>query len=93
MKMYLLHLKDEPHYVAQKYLLHQRFFQTAYIIGVTRAGMICTYSIGYYMDYALYSEFESPEALVAYQAHPLHQEAKTHFHHMLQTRVAADYVE
>ena len=45
------------------------------------------------MDYALYSEFESPEALVAYQAHPLHQEAKTHFHHMLQTRVAADYVE
>ena len=49
MKMYLLHLKDEPHYVAQKYLLHQRFFQTAYIIGVTRAGMICTYSIGYYM--------------------------------------------
>ena len=43
------------------------------------------------MDYALYSEFESPEALKAYQIHPLHLEAKTHFHHMLETRCAADY--
>lgn len=43
------------------------------------------------MDYALYSEFESPEALKAYQNHPLHLEAKTHFHHMLQTRIVADY--
>ena len=43
------------------------------------------------MDYALYSEFESPEALKAYQIHPLHLEAKTHFHHMLETRFAADY--
>ena len=43
------------------------------------------------MDYALYSEFESKEAMAAYAVHPLHQEAKTHFHHFLATRVAADY--
>ena len=43
------------------------------------------------MDYALYSEFESREALAAYAVHPLHQEAKTHFFHLLGNRVAADY--
>ena len=43
------------------------------------------------MDYALYSEFESREALDAYAVHPLHQEAKTHFFHLLGSRVAADY--
>ena len=43
------------------------------------------------MDYALYSEFESREALSNYTKHPLHLEAKTHFHHFLNTRVAADY--
>ena len=43
------------------------------------------------MDYALYSEFESREALKNYSVHPLHLEAKTHFHHLLNTRVAADY--
>ena len=43
------------------------------------------------MDYALYSEFESREALTAYASHPLHLEAKTHVHHLLNTRVAADY--
>lgn len=43
------------------------------------------------MDYALYSEFESREALAAYAKHPLHQEAKTHFFHLLDSRVAADY--
>ena len=43
------------------------------------------------MDYALYSEFESREALTAYAVHPLHQEAKTHFFHLLDSRVAADY--
>ena len=43
------------------------------------------------MDYALYSEFESKEALEAYAVHPLHQEAKTHFFHLLDSRVAADY--
>ena len=43
------------------------------------------------MDYALYSEFESREALAAYAAHPLHQEAKAHFFHLLGSRVAADY--
>ncbi len=42
-------------------------------------------------DYALYSEFESREALKAYAVHPLHQEAKTHFFHLLDSRVAADY--
>ena len=43
------------------------------------------------MDYALYSEFESKEALTAYATPPLHQEAKTHFFHLLDSRVAADY--
>ena len=43
------------------------------------------------MDYALYSEFDSREALEAYAVHPLHQEAKTHFVHLLDSRVAADY--
>ena len=43
------------------------------------------------MDYALYSEFESREALALYAEHPLHQEAKTHFFHLLESRVAADY--
>ena len=43
------------------------------------------------MDYALYSEFEKKEDVKAYRAHPLHQEAKSHFHHMLDTRVSADY--
>ena len=43
------------------------------------------------MDYALYSEFESREALEKYALHPLHQEAKTHFFHLLDSRVAADY--
>lgn len=43
------------------------------------------------MDYALYSEFEKPEDVPAYRAHALHQEAKSHFHHLLQTRVVIDY--
>ena len=42
-------------------------------------------------DYALYSEFEKPEDIPAYRAHQLHQEAKSHFHHLLQTRVVIDY--
>ena len=42
-------------------------------------------------DYALYSEFEKKEDVPAYRAHPLHQEAKSHFHHLLATRVSADY--
>ena len=43
------------------------------------------------MDYALYSEFESREALAAYAGHPAHQEAKTHFWHFLDNRYCADY--
>ena len=43
------------------------------------------------MDYALYSEFESREALTSYASHPLHLEAKEHFFHLLGNRVAADY--
>lgn len=42
-------------------------------------------------DYALYSEFESRQLLEAYAKHPLHLEAKTHFHHFIATRTAADY--
>lgn len=43
------------------------------------------------MDYVLYSEFEHPQDVPAYRAHPLHQEAKKHFHHLLDTRFSADY--
>ena len=43
------------------------------------------------MDYALYSELESKEALDFYADHPLHAEAKTHFVHLIESRVAADY--
>ena len=43
------------------------------------------------MDYALYSEFEKSEDISAYRAHDLNQEAKSHFHHLLQTRVVIDY--
>jgi len=42
-------------------------------------------------DYALYSEFESKEALANYAKHALHLEAKTHFHHLISTRFSADY--
>ena len=43
------------------------------------------------MDYALYSEFDSREHLAAYREHPLHLEAKQHFFHLIDKRVAADY--
>ena len=43
------------------------------------------------MDYALYSEFDSKEALESYAVHPLHVAAKDQFSHFIGTRVAADY--
>ena len=43
------------------------------------------------MDYCLYSEFESCQALVEYADHPLHIAAKDQFFHLLASRVAADY--
>ena len=43
------------------------------------------------MDYALYSEFESRQAMLDYAQHPLHLAAKNQFFHMLDSRVAADY--
>ena len=43
------------------------------------------------MDYVLYSEFESREALIAYAEHPLHLAAKDQFFDMIATRVAGDY--
>ena len=43
------------------------------------------------MDYALYSEFESREALENYACHTAHLAAKEHFLHFLDSRVAADY--
>ena len=42
-------------------------------------------------DIALYCELDSREAMDAYAVHPLHEEAKTHFFHLLSGRVAADY--
>ena len=43
------------------------------------------------MDYALYSEFESRQALADYAIHPAHLAAKEHFWHFLDSRVCADY--
>ena len=43
------------------------------------------------MDYALYSEFESREALANYAGHPAHQAAKENFWHFLDSRCCADY--
>ncbi len=43
------------------------------------------------MDYALYSEFESKDALKNYATHPAHLAAKEHFWNFLDTRVCADY--
>ena len=43
------------------------------------------------MDYALYSEFESREALSDYAVHPLHLAAMEQFRHLLASRVCADY--
>ena len=42
-------------------------------------------------DIALYCELESREAMAFYADHPLHTEAKSHFFHLLSSRVAADY--
>lgn len=43
------------------------------------------------MDYALYSELESREALRVYASHPLHLAAKAQFWDLLDSRVSADY--
>ena len=43
------------------------------------------------VDFALYTELESREALAVYADHPLHTEAKSHFFHLLSSRTAADY--
>lgn len=43
------------------------------------------------MDYALYSEFESRQALENYAVHPLHQVAKEKFRQFIDSRVVADY--
>ena len=42
-------------------------------------------------DFALYCELESREAMAYYADHPLHTEAKSHFFHLLSSRIAADY--
>ncbi len=59
------------------------------IPGLTYMEIRAAYQGG--MDYALYSEFDSREALVAYAGHPAHLAAKEHFWHMLDKRVCADY--
>ena len=59
------------------------------IPGLTHMEIRMAYQGG--MDYALYSEFESREALKDYASHPAHLAAKKHFHHFLNTRIAADY--
>ena len=59
------------------------------IPGLTHMEIRAAYQGG--MDYALYSEFESKQALEDYAKHPLHLEAKEHFWNFLDSRVAADY--
>ncbi len=59
------------------------------IPGLTKMEIRACYQGG--MDYALYSEFESKEALAAYADHPAHQAAKAHFWELLDSRVCADY--
>ena len=59
------------------------------IPGLLHMEIRATYQGG--MDYALYSEFESRQALAEYAQHPAHLEAKTHFWDFLDSRVAADY--
>ena len=59
------------------------------IPGLTKMEIRSCYQGG--MDYALYSEFESKEALAAYADHPAHQAAKAHFWELLDSRVCADY--
>ena len=43
------------------------------------------------MDYALYSEFESKQALADYAVHPLHKQAKEKFFYFIDQRFCADY--
>ena len=59
------------------------------IPGLTHLEVRAAYQGG--MDYALYSEFESREALANYAQHPAHLAAKAHFWHFLEQRVCADY--
>ena len=59
------------------------------IPGLTHMEVRAAYQGG--MDYALYSEFESREALKDYANHPAHLAAKEHFWHFLDSRVCADY--
>ena len=59
------------------------------IPGLTHMEIRAAYQGG--MDYALYSEFESREALANYAGHPAHQAAKEHFWDFLDARVCADY--
>ena len=59
------------------------------IPGLNRMEINAAYQGG--MDYALYSEFESREALANYAKHPLHLAAKEKFHHFLASRYCADY--
>ena len=42
-------------------------------------------------DFALYSLLESKDVLAVYAPHPLHEEAKSKFFHLLSGRMAADY--
>ena len=59
------------------------------IPGLTHMEIRAAYQGG--MDYALYSEFESREALANYADHPAHLAAKEHFWNFLDSRVCADY--
>ncbi len=59
------------------------------IPGLTHMEIRKTYQGG--MDYALYSHFESRQALADYAQHPAHLAAKEKFWHFLDKRFCADY--
>ena len=59
------------------------------IPGLTHMEIRATYQGG--MDYALYSEFESKEALAAYQTDPLHVAAATYVRSIVCDRACADF--
>ena len=59
------------------------------IPGLTHMEVRQTYQGG--LDYALYSQFESRQALADYAKHPAHLAAKEHFWHFLDQRFCADY--
>ena len=63
------------------------------IPGLLKAKVVKTADNGKDFDIALVSKFESPEALAAYQSHPLHEEAANFVRSVVETRACIDYIK